>query len=170
MPSSTENLGETTPFSPVINHEIERQGSRAAVEQVTGISEQNQRRWGEQGQWPSLRALYETRDTWSLEMLCEFGAMFFSGIVGLKVTFERADRSPPVHATLSGAMVNGVQPKVLQLAQAIDRMDADGIREPHEIANVEAIAMESVGEIQQLAVNALQGSTVHLGRRRQRQG
>ena len=166
MPSSIENLGETTPFSSVINNEAERRGSRANVERVVGISEQNQRRWGEQGQWPGLKPLYETRRDWSLDMLCEFGAMFFAGIPGLTVKFERSDGVPPTHATLSGAMVNGVQPKVLGLAQAIDRMDADGIRTPAEMANVELLAAETISEVQQVAVQALQGSTVHLGRRR----
>jgi hypothetical protein len=168
MPDTLSSLGENDrsqlqSFADVISRATGRCDSRSALAELTGLSEQNLRRWGDQGQWPGLEALYVTRRDWPLPMLIDFLTWFAAG-TRVRLHVEPIEGQPPP-GTLS-ACCRKVTDQAIQLERFVDEAERDGRIDTAESSNIQRLTSEQMVSLQQLAHSVFVGSTAHLGRRR----
>ena len=123
MPATIENLGENS-FAAIIRRAEARAGSRAALVRLTGISEQNLRRWGDHGEFPKLSTIQVARRDLPLQMLIEIVSWVCDG-TRVCVSVADGELTPLTTDQLRTAAID-LPDAALRVTKSIDAALADG--------------------------------------------
>ena len=161
MTQSLSNLGEMDrsqlqTFADVIRRASDRADNRSALAEETGLSEQNLRRWSDQGEWPGLEKLYTTRRDWPLPMLIDFLSWFATG-TRVRLHIEPIGDAPAT-GSLS-ACCRKVTDQAIQLERYVDEAERDGSIDSAEGSNIRQLTADQMVNLQQLAHSVFVGTS-----------
>lgn len=168
MSQSQNNLGDPpalTDFASVIQRAEHRAGSRAELTRITGFSEQNLRRWGDQGKYPGLKPLYAARRDLPADMLIDFLTWYCRG---LRVQIVLACDGEGEVQVIAGSLTKqalAAQASMLELTQGVNDAEADGRIDASEASNIAALADVQIHWVRQIAHQAMVATTARAARR-----
>lgn len=148
---------ELRSFADVIRRAVDRCEHRTQLADITGLSEQNLRRWGpDHNHWPGLEALYVSRRDWPLPMLIDFLTWFAAG-TKVRLHIEPLGDEPAV-GTLT-ACCRRVTDQAIQIERAVDEAERDGRIDTAEGSNIQRLTTEQMGTLKTLAMRLITGTT-----------